>query len=90
MGPSIKDVFDNPFPHLGILTLIYLTFTFLYLATSEFETPVPSPLKHSDVLYGWPPERSNTAPQRILPAAELRLNLKMNVAKKFQIYFFAC
>ena len=36
------------------------------------------------------PGRSNTAPQRILPAAALRLKLKMNRAKNFQIYFFAC
>ena len=34
MGPSIKDVgiflafFDNPLPHVGILTLIKLTSTF--------------------------------------------------------------
>ena len=40
MGPSIKDVkkfwavFDTPFPHVGILTLIYLTSTFWYLTTS--------------------------------------------------------
>ena len=47
MGPSIKDVgiylavFDTPSPHVEILTLIYLISTFQYLATSEFETPLP-------------------------------------------------
>ena len=47
LGPSIKDVgifladFDTHLPHVGILTLIYLTSTFLYLATSEFETSPP-------------------------------------------------
>ena len=34
------------------------------------------------------PGRSNTAPQRILPAAALRLNLKMNIAKNFRISFW--
>ena len=50
MGPSIKDVgiflavFDTPLlHHVEILTLIYLTSTFLYLATSEFKTHPPPP-----------------------------------------------
>ena len=39
---SIKEVkIDTPLPHVGILTLIYLTSTFLYLAT------------YSDIFYGW-------------------------------------
>ena len=34
-------VFDNPLLDVGILTLIYLTSTFKYLATSKFESPLP-------------------------------------------------
>ena len=47
MGPSIKAVgiflafFDTPLPHVGILTLINLSSTFLYLVTLEVETPLP-------------------------------------------------
>jgi hypothetical protein len=50
LGPSIKDVriilavFDTPFPHVGILTLIYLTSTLI--------SPPPKKKKYSDVFYG--------------------------------------
>ena len=33
--------FVYPLPHVGILTLIYLNSTFLYLAAFEFENPLP-------------------------------------------------
>ena len=61
-GPSIKDVgislavFDTPLPHVGILTLIYLTYTYLLISCNiGIWDPPCTPLRYSDVFYGWPP-----------------------------------
>ena len=54
LGSSIKDVgiflafFDTPLPHVGILTLL--------ISCNIWILDPPSPLKYSDVFYGWPPK----------------------------------
>ena len=65
-GSSIKDVriylsvFDTPLPHVGILTLIYLTIPSNILQHRNLRTPPP--LKYSEVFYGWPQTQSDFAP----------------------------
>ena len=63
---NIKDVriflsvFDTPLPHVGILTLIYLTIPPNILQHRNFRPPPP--LKYSEVFYGWPQTQSDFAP----------------------------